>query len=509
MAPSLNTFIYKVLTKKHGLTLKADALKYLLEVVEESGAVSQDEVTKTLDYIAQSYFQQQGDEKLIVDRDALQEVVESFFRKANVNAVFAREDGEDGMDVDEDGMDGGRGTSVAVGDVSEYFHVIDAFEVPRWKYRPHEKIFVKKLTPIKSLHGRKPGNYVLLGMLTQMEEGKFHLEDPDDFVELDLTKQNIDKGHGIFTFNCFVVAQGVYTEDKRFRVDTLGMPVPERREKSLLAFGHNVNFFGGTYEADEEALLTKIELGMTDVSIIIISDVWLDSPKVLMKLRELFEGFSNAVHPLAFLFLGSFSSQPYLYNTSDHAQYKEGFNTLADLLSDFPTLQEQCHFIFVPGPNDPWAANILPRPGIPKYFTSRFRNKVPKAHFVSNPCRIKYCTQEIVVFREDLAHKMRRNAVVSPKENDSASQHMHLVATLLDQAYLSPLPLNVQPVYWAHDHALRLYPSPHLLILADKYEAYNVEYEGTQCINPGSFPNTEYGFMVYAPAGKIVQASQV
>ena len=70
-------------------------------------------------------------------------MVESFFRKANVNEAFAGDDGPNGMDVDQDGGGGGPKTSVAVGDVSAYFHVIDAFDVPRWRYRLDEKVFAK------------------------------------------------------------------------------------------------------------------------------------------------------------------------------------------------------------------------------------------------------------------------------------------------------------------------------------------------------------------------------
>ncbi|KAJ3041234.1 DNA polymerase epsilon subunit 2 [Rhizophlyctis rosea] len=590
MASTHKKIIYNVLTKKHGLQLTGDAQKYLLD---QLSSLSRDEVANTLDYIAHGYLQHQGDDKLIVDRDSLEEVVESTFRKANVNEAFA---GEGSMDVDDEGQ-----TSVAVGDVSEYFHVIDAFDIPRWRYKPDDKAFVKyasgskiaehgleqtltlltvrratdppqllapassrwamfsdryhlirqrilrndafrapsfanqneyfHITPIKSLHGRKPGKYVLFGMLTQMEEGKYHLEDPDDYIELELNAKNLERGVGLFTMNCFILVEGMYTEDRTFRVLTLGMPLPEPREKSLSAFGNNVDFFGGPRETDDEvcvaflvtvecamaldtpgitkAVLSKIELGMTDVSLIIISDVWLDSPKVVMKLRELFEGFSNAVLPLAFIFMGNFTSTPYIYNSTDHQKYREGFNTLADVLSEFPTLLDQCHFIFVPGPHDPWSENVLPRPGIPNFFTGRLRNKVPKAHFASNPCRIKYCTQEIVVFREDLVNKMRRNAVLSPSGEDDVPVEQHLVATLLDQAHLSPLPLNVRPIYWGFDHALRLYPQPHVLILADRFDPYTLHYEGCQTINPGSFPNTEFTFMVYQPASGLCQESKL
>ena len=58
------------------------------------------------------------------------------------------------------------------------------------------------------------------------------------------------------------------------------------------------------------------------------------------------------------------------------------------------------------------------RPAIPNSITEDFRRKVPSAVFTSNPCRIQYCTQEIVVFREDIVTKMCRNCVKFPEDGD-------------------------------------------------------------------------------------------
>lgn len=44
-------------------------------------------------------------------------------------------------------------------------------------------------------------------------------------------------------------------------------------------------------------------------------------------------------------------------------------------------------------------------------FTSKLKNKIPKIHFASNPCRIKFFDQEIVIFREDMMSKILRNMV--------------------------------------------------------------------------------------------------
>ncbi|KND04980.1 DNA polymerase epsilon noncatalytic subunit [Spizellomyces punctatus DAOM BR117] len=549
---SFKTQIYRILTKKHGLTLKTEALKYLEDVVAE---LPNEQLAETLDYIALSYTQQQETRKLLVDRASLEEVVQNIFRKSAINQAL-----ENAVSASSNGDSeavGGMVGEISIEDIAGYLHVIDAFSTPRWKWRPDSKQFTRshekprllappaakavafrdrydilkqrvlrndafrpstftrtgdhfEITSIKNLQGHKPGSYLLLGMLTTIEEGKYHLEDPDGLIEIHLNGK-IDKGVGLFCLNCFVLAEGLYTEDRIFKVRTLGMPLPETRQKSLSAFGHNVNFFGGPSAGDDQMVLENIEVNMTDVIFVIISDVWLDQPRVVMKLRRLFEGFSStsSAPPLAFILIGNFMSIPYLYEGQHHEPYKQCFNTLADLLSDFRDLAQTSRFIFVPGPQDPWGAKTLPRPSIPKYYTERIRSKLPKAMFMSNPCRIKYCTQEIVIFRDDIVKRMRRGSIVPPREDVDVSLERHLVATLIDQAHLCPLPPAARPTYWGYDHALRLYPQPHLLVLADKHESYSVDYEGCKCINPGSFGGAEFEFMVYHPATKSCQASKI
>lgn len=123
---------------------------------------------------------------------------------------------------------------------------------------------------------------------------------------------------------------------------------------------------------------------------------------------------------------------------------------------------------------DPSVNSVLPRPPIPKIYTARIQQKIKNVHFAGNPCRIKYCSQEIIIFREDLMNIMRRNAlcpIVDSHEITLIESHVkqfivnqQLVSTIIDQAYLVPLPLNVKPVLWAHSHALSLYPVPNLVL---------------------------------------------
>ncbi|KAK9763417.1 DNA-directed DNA polymerase epsilon, subunit B [Basidiobolus ranarum] len=440
-------------------------------------------------------------------------------------------------------------------DVTPYLHVVDAFEVPRWKYNFTRKNFSShpdkpqlfatagnkaslfrdrhdllrqrilrnenfvppafsnrdkgeyvQLTAISSLLGREDESFFLFGMLTQMEDGKYYLEDLDSHVQLDFEEAH--QTTGFFTEGCFVLVDGVYTEDNIFKVKTIGLPPPERREITKSVFGQ-VNFFGAPDETLTMSQLKKIEESQKDVCFVILSDVWLDHPMTIPKLRTLLTGYANALIPLAFILMGNFVSEPFLYTGKDSATYKEYFNALGSLIGEFKELCQHSHFIFVPGPHDPWGGDVLPRPPIPEHFTSQLRRQVPNAIFASNPCRIKYCTQEIVIFREDLINKMRRNCVIKSRKNGESDVKKHLIRTIIDEAHLCPLPLHVRPISWSYDHALRLYPIPNTLILADKFDPFSVNYEGCQCVNPGSFVSTEFQFQVYYPGKKLVQLSQL
>ena len=59
---------------------------------------------------------------------------------------------------------------------------------------------------------------------------------------------------------------------------------------------------------------------------------------------------------------------------------------------------------------------------------------------------------------------MRRNCIVPPIEDESYEYQLAL--TILDQAHLLPIPFTIRPIFWAYDHALRLYPQPHLVNLS-------------------------------------------
>ncbi|KAI9355246.1 DNA polymerase alpha/epsilon subunit B-domain-containing protein [Pilaira anomala] len=430
-------------------------------------------------------------------------------------------------------------------DVTQHFHVVDAFSMPKLVYDEHTRTFNKskqsskllagarekgemfrerlllvrqrllrnenfcpptmrmtdsanfiRITPVKALIGHDGEDFILFGMLTQVEEKKVFLEDEDAHIELVL--DNAQYNYGLFTDGSFVLVEGTYGDDHRFHVVEVNLPPAESRDMTDALFSH-VNFLGLQKPLIDEKLLKIEETTNNDITFVIISDLHLDQPKVMKALRIILDGYSNAQVPLAFIFIGNFSSKPFRYSASQTSEYKDNFSALADLIGEFHNLATHSNFVFVPGPKDPWGGNTLPQREIPPSFIGRMQQKVRKFTFTTNPCRIRYCTQELVIFREDMLSKIWRNTLLTPNLEIDDDPIRHLVHTIVDQGHLSPLPLSVKPIYWSYDSALRLYPLPQTLIMADKCENYGITYEGTHCINPGSFPNSDFEWSIYYP----------
>lgn len=73
--------------------------------------------------------------------------------------------------------------------------------------------------------------------------------------------------------------------------------------------------------------------------------------------------------------------------------------------------------MFVPGPQDLCPSSMLPRRPIFRSFTQRLE-RLSKVVFLSNPCRIKFFGQEIIIFREDMMARMLRNLINIKPETD-------------------------------------------------------------------------------------------
>lgn len=371
------------------------------------------------------------------------------------------------------------------------------------------------VTTVDALIG-SPGRKYVVGLLTQLREGAYHLEDPNGTVPLALDGANFSPG--LYTEGALVIAEGEYSDgDGLFRVHALGMPPSESRKESHQILG-NVDLFmppivktaktkySKFFDVEEEAMDMEMPEG---AEIVILAEVHLDKFEVLQKLRELFSNYDDQP-PAMFILMGNFSScQSALANNVK--QLKESFEKLAAMVVDFPSIARSSRFVFLPGPTDPGGevVNILPKHPLPKVFTDSFRARVPNSHFLSNPARIRFYGQDLVIFRQNLVNKMHRNCIREPVDDEHTTElPQHLVKTIADQSQLCPLPLSVQPVYWNYSHAMSLYPLPDAVVLGDKYDQFEHTYDGCLFFNTGSF-TTDYSFMVYMPHTKQTEFSRI
>jgi DNA polymerase epsilon subunit 2 len=359
-----------------------------------------------------------------------------------------------------------------------------------------------QLTQVEALLGSE-GVKRLLGMLTQKEEGQYYLEDISGSIKLNLA--NAKTTNGLFTESCIVLVEGE-ASDGVFHVNVMGFPPPEKREDTLKVLPQ-LDILGSNHTDLHMQQLAELETASDDTMVVILSDLHLDKPQVFEKLELLFEGFAPLSPPI-FVLMGNFTSQPIGLGSDGVQELVRHFSKLCTLILQYPNLAENSHFIFVPGPTDPGCGNVLPRPGLPVFFTKKLRDKLPHASFTSNPCRLRFFSQEMCLFREDILRKMQRNCIVPVSDEQQMELSEHMVKTLLDQAHLCPLPLAARPVYWQFDHALRLCPLPDVLICADKTEQYLWRYEHCAVVNPGSFP-TDFSFVVYRPASKEIEFSKI
>ena len=153
------------------------------------------------------------------------------------------------------------------------------------------------------------------------------------------------------------------------------------------------------------------------------------------------------------------------------------------------------------GPFDAGSSVAYPRRAIPAELTEGIRSRIAHVTFASNPCRIRFYTQEIVLFREDLLKKMQRHLALPlllPKSSNNEEEAegaaaavpditAQLVESIMDQSHLFPLPARAKPIFWDLDYTIRLFPLPHLLVLADHAEKYEYNYQGCNTVNPGLF----------------------
>lgn len=361
-------------------------------------------------------------------------------------------------------------------------------------FRPNDLGHVRqstqhRLTPIESLLGQSSSRSVLLlGILIQIEEGQYYLEDPTGQVPVDVGQASAVDGFYVTEHNILLVEGQLI--DGRFYAHRLGQPLLETRKASLSAIQQHVSHPLYTSKPTIEAH-----------SLVILSDMHVDQPLVIQHLESILAGYENySVDRLpCFVLCGNFSS------TSEPAPLEELFRTIAQ----FSHLAQHAHFVLVGGPRDAGGVDagplVLPWPAV----SASVPSSLAHVHLTSNPARLQWHDQEVVVFRYDVLHLLQRQQIRLPmvgEDNiDEAREHhrqahCRLVKTLLDQGHL--VPVAGLPIYWNYDHALRLYPLPDVLVLGGdgRDEGFYEVYGGCHVVHPGSMSRGNYA--VYSVGDK-------
>jgi DNA polymerase epsilon subunit 2 len=339
-----------------------------------------------------------------------------------------------------------------------------------------------KITPISNLLGRTNSSHLLFGLLTVLPTGTLALADLTGSIPLDIqhARPFPDPSSVWFCPGMLFLIDGMYIEDGtgasesnlgttggiggtiggRFLASVIAHPPCERRSETLgiqdaldttptgPAFGWT-DFLGVGSERATGSRMRKLEsriLGpgaphQANTKIAIAAEVNLDNPSTLTAIRSLFSSYAArpaAETPLAIVLMGNFISHAALTGApgAGSIEYKEYFNGLAAVLSDFPTVLANTTLVFVPGDQDAWpssfsagAAVPIPRKAVPEMFTSRVRRVVAEANrevrgrgkggkegevvWASNPARMSWfgCAGEMVMFRDDISGRLRRTAV--------------------------------------------------------------------------------------------------
>ncbi|KAL2844306.1 DNA polymerase alpha/epsilon subunit B-domain-containing protein [Aspergillus pseudoustus] len=342
-----------------------------------------------------------------------------------------------------------------------------------------------RLTPVANLLGRSGTSHLLLGLLSISPTGELALTDLTGSIVLDLSHAHMIPEDGAWLSpGMFVLVDGIYEEEENVRGSALGGntgiggaiggrfvgisicgPPCERRETSLGLIIHEksqdisssggfgwVDFLGvGSERARgsrmrqiQSRCLREVHDGMEvhrRLKIVVIGEVNLDNMKTPDALRKVF-GLYNEMplqdRPIVYVLIGNFVQKAIINGGGQGGsiEYKECFDMLAQILSDFPSLLQRSTFIFVPGGNDPWssafssgASSTIPRHAVPDLFTSRIkrafatansqldRNQVSEppgeAIWTSNPSRISLFgpVHDIAILRDDISGRIRRSAV--------------------------------------------------------------------------------------------------
>lgn len=275
-----------------------------------------------------------------------------------------------------------------------------------------------EITSIDALLGQS-GVHVVLGMLTEREEGQFVLEDAHASVPVDLTHAAVTAG--LFTRSAVVLAEGEVSASGVFVASQLGLPPPEAIASSIESLGGfdplrkpasnlpTKALSGGSSATASSssssfsyARVPTHPVALQKAMLVVLAELHLDIAATLLNLQMLFTGYEQvgsttvgagrAAVPLASFFIfvlcGNFGSASLAASVSQADALRLGFRELARILTTCaPTLAKHAHFVVVPGPDDPTdaATEVLPRAPLPAFVCDSLLTAISNCTLATSP----------------------------------------------------------------------------------------------------------------------------
>jgi DNA polymerase epsilon subunit 2 len=345
------------------------------------------------------------------------------------------------------------------------------------------------LTTVASLLSLGEGAVILLGFL-DINGDDLTLEDPSGAVALDVS--GASAANGIFPVGCIALVQGAYRDGRVF-----GTLIGHPPATALAAFDTHfwklsTDPFGWDLTKAAIAELDAMRAGEHQGALVlVVSDVWLDVPAVVDNFNFLLSQYDKAP-PNILVIAGAFASRPMSF--AQWGDFRRYFGKFAEIVKGHSTIMEHSKVVIVPALHDIGAPRVFPRPAFPPSLAGM----LPGVHFMSNPCRLRFLSQTIVVFRDDLLKRLSSAAVMPVPDREA---HKNMLTTIIDQRHLCPLDLEHAPVCWPYDHAMRLFPQPAALAVCDSAPAWSERYADCCAFNPGQFGNGGT-YAQYFPAEK-------
>ena len=238
----------------------------------------------------------------------------------------------------------------------------------------------------------------MLAIFTQKQEGEYFLEDLTHAVKIkfyDLVKGDgkcvFLKFIGLYPENSIVLAEGFYKSDIFYVTSIIHPPIKSREkvknyrnpdyfggrtvisnllqtmDEGMTVFGREVlrplNILLPRDELQFDTLLDrrqeiekvadsiqnneKIEITEEDKEesmIVVISNIYLDNPGILAKLKTLLTGYEKII-PAMIVLMGEFTNKSKQDKTTLFSIFKE----LGILISNFPNLCKYTYWVFIPG----------------------------------------------------------------------------------------------------------------------------------------------------------------